>query len=295
MNLKKLSLLVLALVLSFSLIALAGCAPKTPEAEAPKVSEEPAAEPAKTEAPAWSADLITPGVITIGADTNYPPFEFSDGKGGFQGFDVDLMTEIAKILNLEFEFKTYNFDSLIAGLSAGQDFDMVMSAWTITPERAQNVNFSEPYFQNSFGVVATQDSTYTSLDDLKSGDIVSVQTGSSANEWAKKELEPKGIVLKSFENTLDCFNALSAGDAVLVIQDLTMAAEVAKDPARGIKVIDEVPVEEFFGLGFQMNDLGDAMEKDVQDALAQVVESGKYAEIYQKWFIAEPSFLPSFK
>lgn len=292
MKLKNLALLVLALILSFSLLALAGCAP------AVKV-EEPAKEtgneaPKADTPPAWSTDLVNEGVITIGADTNYPPFEFADGKGGFQGFDVDLMTEMAKILNLDFKFKTYNFDSLVAGLTAGQDFDMVMSAWTITAERAKNVNFSDPYFQNSFGVVVATDSTLKSVDDLKSGDVVSVQTGSSAHEWAKKELEPKGIELKTFENTLDCFNTISAGDAVMAIQDLTMSVEVAKDAARGIAVVDEIPVEEFFGMGFQKNALGDAMRTDVQNAMAELVENGKYAEIYKKWFLTEPSFLPEF-
>lgn len=289
MKLNKFVLLALTALLALSLVAVSGC---TPKAEEP--TDSVAENPVTTEKPAWSAELITPGTITIGADTNYPPFEFSDGAGGFQGFDVDLMTEIASKLNMEFEFKTYNFDSLIAGLTAAQDFDMVMSAWTITEERAANVNFSEPYFQNSFGVVVPSDSTLTSVDELKEGGVIAVQTGSSAFEWANKELAPKGIELKTFPDTLDSFNALTAGDAVMAIQDLTMAVDVAKDEARGIKVIEEIPVEEFFGLGFQKNELGDAMKADVQAALGELVADGTYAEIYEKWFTTEPTFLPQF-
>lgn len=286
MSKKSFLLLSLCLALVLGVVALSGCT----KADVPAGDKEVSAD-----APAWAADLIKPGTITIGSDTNYPPFEFSDGSGGFIGFDVDLVTEVTKKLGVDFEFKTYNFDSLVAGLSAGQDFDMVVSAWTINEERAKNVNFSEPYIRNSFGIVVSKDSDLTSYKQLKAGDIISLQTGSSAHEWAKKEIEPNGIVLKTFENTLDCFNALSAGDAIMVIQDLAMASSVVEDEARNAKVVEEVPVEEFFGFGFQKNELGSNMKADFSAAFQEVVDEGKYAEIYKKWFGVEPSFLPDMK
>lgn len=273
----------LAGMLAIGLVA--GCTKAQPEEKTKTTSS----------APTWANQLITPGgtTVVVGADTNYPPFESAKKDGsGFEGFDVDLMNAIGKKLDLKFQFKTYNFDSLVAGLNAGTDFDMVTSAWTINDERSQQVNFSTPYYRNDFGVVVSKDSKITSIDQLKKGDIVSVQTGSSANEWAKKELVKKGIELKTFENTLDCFNALTAGDADMVIQDIAMAADVVKDPARNAKVIQDISVDEFFGMGFAKNAKGEAMRDSINKALDEVVADGTYKTIYKKWFGVDPTYLP---
>lgn len=280
--------LLVALVCVLAIGALAGCTKAEP-AGADQTTTQ-------ASAPEWASELITPGgaKVIIGADTNYPPFESAKKDGsGFEGFDVDLMNAIGEKLNLDFEFKTYNFDSLVAGLNAGTDFDMVTSAWTINDERAKQVNFSTPYYRNDFGVVVSNDSKLASLDDLKKGDIVSVQTGSSAHEWAKKELAKKGVELKTFENTLDCFNALTAGDADMVIQDIAMAADVVKDEARNAKVIEDISVDEFFGMGFAKNAKGEAMRDSINAALDEVVADGTYAEIYKKWFGVDPTYLPT--
>lgn len=280
--------LLVAFVCLLSVGVLAGCTKAEP------VAKDQAAPKAAT--PEWASELITPGgaTVIVGADTNYPPFESAiKGASGFEGFDVDLMNAIGEKLNLTFEFKTYNFDSLVAGLNAGSDFDMVTSAWTINEERAKQVNFSTPYYRNDFGVVVSNDSKIASLADLKKGDIVSVQTGSSAHEWAKKEFAGKGIELKTFENTLDCFNALTAGDADMVIQDIAMAADVVKDSARNAKVVQDISVDEFFGMGFAKNAKGDAMRESINKALDEVVSDGTYAEIYKKWFGVDPTYLPA--
>lgn len=98
--------------------------------------------------PASKPSTLQPGKIVIGSDTTYPPFEFIEG-GEAQGFDVDMMNAIGEKLGLEIEFKTYKFDALITGLQSGTEFDMVASAMTITEERAQQVNFSDPYINSN--------------------------------------------------------------------------------------------------------------------------------------------------
>jgi polar amino acid transport system substrate-binding protein len=98
-----------------------------------------AAEPAE-----GSITTLTEGKIVVGSDTAYPPFEaIEDGEA--VGFDVDLMNAIGEKLGLEVEFLTYKFDALITDLQAGTSFDMVASAMTITDDRAESVDFSDPY------------------------------------------------------------------------------------------------------------------------------------------------------
>lgn len=284
---KKTSLIMLSLVaLVLGALVLSGCT-KATKADATSKTD------AQAVAPAWSEKLITPGTITVGADTNYPPFEAVAKSGsGFEGFDVDLVAEIAQRLGVKSQFKTYGFDSLVAGLNAGTDFDMVASAWTINVERQKQVDFSTPYFRNDFGVTVAKDSALTGYADLKKGETVAVQTGSSAHEWAKKELAPKGIVLKTYENTLDGFNALSTGDVVMVIQDLAMTSEVVKDDARNAKVVEKITVDEFFGMGFAKTETGAAMKKDFDAQLNAIAADGTYAKIYKKWFGVDPTYLP---
>ncbi|MBK5211356.1 MAG: amino acid ABC transporter substrate-binding protein [Coriobacteriia bacterium] len=286
MNKNTYVILVLCIGLSVCMGLLTGCQ------KVKTTSVTPAAGVTK---PAWASKLITPGASTVivGADTNYPPFESAPKSGdNFVGFDVDLMKAIGKKTGLSFEFKTYNFDSLVAGLNGGTDFDMVTSAWTINAERKKQVNFSIPYYRNDFGVVVSKDSKLTSYKQLKKGDIVCVQTGSSANEWAKKQFAGTGVQIKTFENTLDCFNALTAGDAGAVIQDLAMATSVVSDSARDAKIVEHVSVAEYFGMGLAKNAKGEAMKATMDSTLKELTADGTYAKIYKKWFGVEPTFKP---
>lgn len=91
---------------------------------------------------------LTEGTIIVGSDTAYPPFEFVEG-GETVGFDVDIVKAVAEKLGLEVEFLTYKFDALITDTQAGTSFDMVASAMTITEERAESVDFSDPYINSN--------------------------------------------------------------------------------------------------------------------------------------------------
>jgi polar amino acid transport system substrate-binding protein len=108
----------------------------------------PEPESGITAKPAGAPALITAGKIVVGSDTAFPPFENVEG-GATVGFDVDLMKAIGEKLGLTVEFKSYKFDALITGVQAGTEFDMVASAMTITDERKQSVDFSDPYINSN--------------------------------------------------------------------------------------------------------------------------------------------------
>lgn len=108
----------------------------------------PEPESGVTEKPAGDLPLGTAGKIIVGSDTAFPPFENVEG-GEVVGFDVDLVSAIAEKLGLTAEFKSYKFDALITGVQAGTEFDMIASAMTITDERKQSVDFSDPYINSN--------------------------------------------------------------------------------------------------------------------------------------------------
>jgi len=93
-------------------------------------------------------ETLTDGKIIVGSDTAYPPFEFVE-DGETVGFDVDIVKAVGEKIGLEVEFLSYKFDALITDLQAGTSFDMVASAMTITEERAQSVDFSDPYINSN--------------------------------------------------------------------------------------------------------------------------------------------------
>jgi len=85
------------------------------------------------------------GVIKVGTSADYPPFESVDANGNKFGFDVDLMTEIAKRLDIKLEWVDMPFDSLIAAVQEGK-IDASISAFNYSEERDKTIDFSDAYY-----------------------------------------------------------------------------------------------------------------------------------------------------
>jgi len=142
---------------------------------------------------------------------------------------------------------------------ASNNLDMVAAAATITPERQQTVSFSNPYFlvNQSLTVNVAKTPAITSTDGLGSGMVVAAQSGTTGASWAKENLLPKGVQLKSFNLSTDMYTELAAGKVTGVINDEPASrAEVAGLP-----------------------DL-----KAVNDALDRIIADGTYAKIFTKYF-----------
>ena len=102
--------------------------------------------------------------VTVASDIAYPPFEF-EKNGKPVGFDIDLMDEIGKRAGFTPEYQNVTFDGIIGGLSNNQ-YDVVISAMTITPERKQRIDFSDPYFNADQSLLVPADAGVGSVDDL---------------------------------------------------------------------------------------------------------------------------------
>jgi polar amino acid transport system substrate-binding protein len=218
------------------------------------------------------------GILTIGTDLPYPPFEYREG-GEMAGFDVEIMEEIANRLGLEPEWVDSPFDTIFTDLANGQ-FDVVISGATITPEREQEVNFSDPYFRSLQALVVNEDSGIASFDDLGEGDSVSVQSGTTGELWAEENLAPQGVEIRAFPEYPPVYNALEAGQVDGVVYDESSAIpETFNRP--GTEVVDTVDTNEFYGIAVDPNnpDLLDA----VNEAMAAMVEDGTYEEIYSSF------------
>lgn len=262
---KWLSVLVAA-SLVFALIALTACSSSDSDDEAD-----------------GEFTLIEDGMITVGSDTAYPPFEFID-DGEVQGFDVDLMAAIADEMGLESEFLTYNFDALIVGLQGGSEFDVIVSAMTITDERKEEIDFTEPYIDSGQSLAVREDSDYATLEDL-TGEKIGVQSGTTGEAYTNDNL-PEGATVVPYENILQAFAALQAGDVAGVVNDFPVSANIVTDETRGLKMAEEIDTGEQYGLAVSQDnpDLTAALN----DALQTIKDNGTYDEVFTEWFGEAP-------
>lgn len=234
-----------------------------------------------------SADSGAGTVLKVATEPAFPPFESQAAGGGLEGFDIDLMNAIGEAAGLTIEFESLPFDGIIPALQAGT-VDAAISAMTITAERSQTVSFSRPYFKAGLAIaVRESEGNITSLDSLK-GKKIAVQIGTTGADEAKKV---EGAQVRTFDSAPLALQELANGNVDAVINDapVTLYA-INSGNIAGLKVAtDQLLTEEFYGI---------AMPKDspnvekVNAALGTLLENGKYAEIYQKWFKAAPPTLP---
>jgi polar amino acid transport system substrate-binding protein len=222
------------------------------------------------------------GTVTIGTNAEYPPFENVDEDGNIVGFDVDLMTAIAKEAGFEFEWVNTRWDGIFVALASGE-FDAVISAATITAERAETVNFSDPYFDAGQVIVVRADETEIEGPDDLSGVPVGVQLGTTGDIWLSEKTEAE--VVRYDENTL-AFTALANGDVDAAVMDSPTAAEIVRaNPEMDLKVLPGVYTEEQYGIAVNME--RDDLLNAINEGLAAVKASGEYDEIYDKYFGTE--------
>lgn len=265
---RRITALLLALAMIAAVVAIAGCGGTTTETTG-----------TTTEA-TTDLNLVNEGVLSVGSDTTFPPFESMDGNTAV-GFDVDLMDAIAKELGLTAKFQTEIFDTLIPTLKAGGKFDVIASGMTIKAEREKEINFSTPYFDSNQSVAMKTGGVYTKPEDL-AGKKVGVQSGTTGSSWAVENLKPVGAVIVEFKDTAGAFAALQAGNVDAVINDLPVTADMVKDPAKGLAMIAQIPTGEQYGFGVSKDN--PELLAAINDALAKVKASGVYDEIYKKWF-----------
>jgi len=269
-----LSILILVLLIA----AQCGQAtPAAPPATEAMIVEE--AEPTEEAVPEEEAPPAEVGTLKVGINAEYPPFEIVDDAGNIVGFDADLMTAIAEAAGFEFEFVNTRWDGIFVALASGE-FDAVISAATITAERAETVDFSDPYFNAGQSITVRADTTdITGPDDL-AGRKAGVQLGTTGDIWLTEETQAE--VVRYDENTL-AFQALAAGDVDAAVADSPTAAEIVRaNPEMNLTVLPEAYTDELYGIAVRKE--RPEVLAAINEGLAAVRASGKYDEIYDTWF-----------
>jgi polar amino acid transport system substrate-binding protein len=137
------------------------------------------------------------GTLKVGTSADYPPFESVDASGNKVGFDVDLMTEVAKRLGVKLEWVDMPFDSLIAAVQEGK-IDASISAFNYSEERDQKIDFSDAYYtsEDAFTVADGFAGTVANPQDVAKYKV-GVQTGTTQDSWLTDTLVADGALPES--------------------------------------------------------------------------------------------------
>jgi ABC-type amino acid transport substrate-binding protein len=281
---------------------LSGCASDEPtvqpkaSATIPTVTIDDCVNNAGTQAPAaaknvdYKTQLKEQGVLNVGSDNAYPPFEnIEPGQSEPVGFDVDLYKEVAKRLGLTAKSTTTSFDGLFTQSVPRGTFDVGISAITIKEERKQTVDFTVPYFvaNLSLAVDTTKTPNIKTIDDL-AGLTIGVQTGTTGADCAKALVtQGKAKDVKEFETAILAFDDLIAGRVAAVVNDRP-ASEGIIAARSSIKVVQVLETNEKYGFAISKDkpDLRVAIDK----ALTDMMTDGTYATIYKNWFKTDVPF-----
>jgi len=216
--------------------------------------------------------------IRVATDATWPPFEsVNEQTKEVEGFDIDLMTAIAEKADLEIEFVNVAWDPLLAGIAQCQ-YDMAISAMTITEERKEAFLFSDPYFAAGQIVTVQKDNTdITGKDDL-AGKIIGAQIGTTGSFEVEKI---EGATLKTYDDIGLAFQDLMNGQIDAVIADNPLAWEYeGKNPDK-LKTVGEVFTSEDYGIAV-CKTKGDLLEK-INTGLRAVKAEGLIDELIDKW------------
>lgn len=218
-------------------------------------------------------------IIRVGAETTYPPFEFTEGDK-YVGFDIDLADAVVKEIGGKMEFKSMGFDALIPALQSGQ-IDMIASGMDVTPEREKQVGFSDIYFDQSGKViiVAKDNDQIKDWKDLE-GKIVGGQVGTKQVELAQ---EAKAAQVKQFDSNSQAFMELNAKTVDAVVIDAPVGMYYLKQGAdKDLKIVGTP--QENAGFAFAVKKDNKQLQDDVNKALKALKDNGTYDKIYDKWF-----------
>ena len=219
------------------------------------------------------------GVLRVGSETTFPPFEFTEGDK-YVGFDVDLSEAIAKKLGMKMEFKSMGFDALIPAVQSG-DIDMIAAGINATPEREKALDFSDVYFdKGGFITVVRKDNTSIHNMDELAGKTVGVQIGTVPADMAKAI---PNTTVKEMDSNSNIFMELKAGTIDGAIIDNAVAMYYLKQGAdKDLKLVGEPTQSPGTVLGVKKGNT--ELQQAINKALKELKEDGTYQKIYDKWF-----------
>ncbi|KAF1298604.1 amino acid ABC transporter permease [Enterococcus sp. JM4C] len=213
---------------------------------------------------------------TIGTDSTFAPFEFKNTEGEYTGIDIDLLSEIAKDQNFEFTLKPVGFDSSVQGVQSNQ-LDAMIAGMSITDERKETFDFSDPYFDSGIQMAVSSDNdTIKSFDDLK-GQTVAAKVGTQSAIFLEENQKKYGYTVKSFDAADALYSAINSNTVQAIFDDYPVLG-YAINQGQELKLVGEPQSGSAYGFAVKKGKYPELLEK-FNAGLKKLKDSGRYDEI----------------
>lgn len=265
---------------SSMLFAMAGCGGTA--AETTETTAEPTTEAAE-EGSVATAEMpeLSQDTIVVGLDDEFPPMGFRDENNEIVGFDIDLAKAVGEKLGVEVQFQPIDWNAKEIELESGK-VDVLWNGLTITDERQESMDFTEPYLMNKQIIVVKNDSDIQSKADLDSK-VVGIQDGSSAVDAVNADELASAIELSTYDTNILALADLDIGRVDAVVADEIVLRYYLANNENDFRVIEDGDFgDEVYGVAVKK---GNTELKDaLQAALDAMDADGTAAEISTKWF-----------
>lgn len=223
-------------------------------------------------------------VLRVGSYPANPPWENRNADGVFEGFEVDIATEIARRLGRTVEIEGYDFRALFVATASGRA-DIVISSLTITDERLESQSFTQGYVEGAMGIGVREGSDIHSLEDLRDRRIGTIATSYPEAYMNERAAEIGFASNASYDSTSNMLTDLMAGRIDAVVNDV-VGLRYAFTQMSGLTVVQEIVTGERFAM---MMAKDSPLLEPVNDAISAMKEDGTMAEIYERWLGVAPA------
>lgn len=224
--------------------------------------------------------LVFEGALTVCTDMPYAPFEYEE-NGKPTGFDIDLVQNVADVLEVDLDVVDVAFDDITSGDSLNNDVcDVAVSAMTITGERARVLDFSSPYFDAKQALITPRGSGLDQIAEL-GGKRVGVQKDTTGETYLS-DYAPEGTIVNAYDDAAGLQAALEAGELDAAMLDNTVSGQFVSDNPK-LKLAREFDTGEQYGMAVK-KDGNIPLLRRINRTLAELREDGKYDEVYATYF-----------
>ena len=252
----------------------------TEDVEAEATTEEAEdAEAAEEATDAAEVTTVEPGVLTMGTNATFPPYEYKDGDD-VVGIDAEIAQALADKLGLKVKIVDMDFDSLIASVQSGK-IDMSLAGMTVTEERKQNVDFTDSYATGVQVIIVKEDSDIASADDLE-GKLIGVQQGTTGHLYCADDFGEENVI--PYANGATAVQALLQGKVDCVVIDQEPAKAFVEANA-GLKILETAYTTEDYAAAVSKDN--PALTAALNSALQELKDDGTIQGILDKYIKAE--------
>ena len=229
--------------------------------------------------------LIEDGKLTVVAELGFAPFEYMDEKTGEPvGFDVDVINAVAEKMGLTASYlPNQKFDTLVPIIKQGGKADVSIAAITITDERMESVDFSEPYLDSNQAIVVAKGSSETEETLNDASKQVVCQGGTTGDEWIGENLPD--AVRVPVDDVTAALTGVQTGLYQAMVVDLPVASYMLYQSFSDLEIVKEIPTGEQYGIAVSKDN--PELTQAVNKALEDMKSDGTMKEIETKWFGSE--------